>query len=147
MGRLADGGRARARFARTTMSQRLEVLVVESRLAMRTSLYSVLAVEDGIGIAGAAPDMVSAVRLAGQVHADVAVVDDRVARLGSPWCGDAIGALATRVPVIVLGMGESPAYTPPYLEAGASGYWCKTDELDELVRLMRVAATVRPRAA
>ena len=129
------------------MSQPLEVLVAEPNLAMRTSLCSVLADEADIGIAGAASDMVSALRLAGHVHADVAVVDDRLASLGSPWSADTIGALAKRVPVIVIGTGESAAYAPPYLDAGASGYWCMTCELDELVLLLRTAAAVRPRAA
>ena len=95
MRRLADGGHAHARFACSTMSQPLEVLVAEPNLAMRTSLCSVLADEADIGIAGAASDMVSALRLAGHVHADVAVVDDRLASLGSPWSADTIGALAS----------------------------------------------------
>ena len=129
------------------MREPLEVLVVEPHPGMRASLRGVLAVEDGVHVAGEATDVLSALRVAGRVHADVAIVDDRAAALGAGGSAEGIGALARQLPVVVIGMGEPQAYTRPYLEAGASAYWCKTGEFDELVLLMRGAATAPPRAA
>ena len=91
--------------------------------------------------------MLSALRLAGRVHADVVLVDDRVSALGSASCADAIGALARRLPVVVIGVGEAAAYTEPYRVAGACGYWCKTAGFEQLTLLLREAAATRRRAA
>lgn len=129
------------------MTRPLEVLVVEPNSAMRTSLRGVLALEDDVRVAGVAADMLSALRLADRAHADAALVDDRAATLGRSASADAIVALAKRLPVVVTGMGEAAAYTRPYREAGASGYWCKTANIEELTQLLRDAAGAPRRRA
>lgn len=132
------------------MQRPLEVLVVEPHRGMRASLCNVLALVSDVHVAARSGDMLSALRAASRVHADVAIVDDRAAALGAAASAELIGALARRVPVVVIGMGEPAAYTRPYLDAGASGYWCKTEDLGRLIAALRArrgpSRTARPRA-
>jgi two-component system response regulator EvgA len=127
------------------MHDPLEVLVVEPHRGMRTSLCNVLSLEDDFHVAARSADMLSAVRDASRTAADVAIVDDRLTALGPP--AEAIGTLAKRLPVVIIGMGEPGLYTRPYLDAGAAGYWCKTGDFGELTQLLRDIATGHRRAA
>jgi DNA-binding NarL/FixJ family response regulator len=125
----------------------IEILVVEPHRGMRKSLCSLLAVGGDLRVVAESADVLSALRDAARLHADVAIVDNRAAALGGGSAAKAIGALAKRLPVVVIGMGEPAAYSRLYLEAGASGYWCKTSDFHELTKIVRDAAAARRQAA
>ena len=128
------------------MHEPIELLVVDSRAAMRDALRVALELEDDIRVAGEAGDMLAALRFAADGAITLALVDSRLAGLQSPLGLDALRALARRVAVVVMGTGDRALYDAPYVEAGASGYWAKDDDLDVLVGLLRAAADGRRRA-
>jgi len=76
----------------------------------------------------------------------VALVDSRLAGLQSPLGLDALRALARRVAVVVMGMGDPALYAAAYVAAGASGYWAKDGDLTALVGLLRDVVERRPAA-
>jgi DNA-binding NarL/FixJ family response regulator len=125
----------------------IELLVVDSRAAMRDALRASLELEDDIRVAGEPADMFAALRFAADPATTVALVDSRLAGLHSPLGLDALRALARRVAVVVMGTEDPALYHAPYVVAGASGYWAKDDDLDVLVGLLRAAADRRRPAA
>jgi DNA-binding NarL/FixJ family response regulator len=124
----------------------IELLVVESNPVLRGALCGALELEDDIRVAGEVGDMFAGLRVAADAPTSVAIVDSRLAGLASPLALDALKALARRVPVVVMGMGDPALYAGPYVAAGASGYWAQDSELAALVGLLR-AATDRERPA
>jgi two-component system, NarL family, response regulator NreC len=124
----------------------LGVLVVDPHPAMRGALRAALQLEDGIRVAGEAGDMFTALRDAADSRIAVALVDSRLAGLQSPLALDALRALARRVRLVVMGMGDPALYAASYVAAGASGYWAKDGDLSALVALLRAAVTRRPAA-
>ena len=128
------------------MHEPIELLVVDAHPAMRGALRASLGLEDGIRIAGEAGDMLGALRLAADAPLTVALVDSRLAGLQSPLGLDALRALARRVAVVVMGMGDPALYAAAYVAAGASGYWTKDGDLATLVALLQAAVDRRPAA-
>jgi DNA-binding NarL/FixJ family response regulator len=124
----------------------IELLVVDSHPAMRGALRASLELEDGVRVAGEAGDMLAALRLAAVARMTLALVDSRLAGLQSPLVLDGLRALARRVAVVVMGMGDPALYAASYVAAGASGYWAKDGDLAALVGLLRDAVDRRPAA-
>jgi DNA-binding NarL/FixJ family response regulator len=130
-----------------TVSDRIPTLIVEPHPAMRRSLRDGLETVGDLPIAGEATDLLAALRIARSARPSVAVVDSQVASLASQAETEALGALARRVPVVVVGMGEPELYGPAYAAAGASGYWAKFGQLDELIETVRAAGSRHRTAA
>ena len=128
------------------MHEPIELLVVDPHPAMRGALRAALEFEDGIRVAGEAGDMLAALRIAADARITLALVDSRLAELQSPLALDALRALARRVRLVVMGMGDPALYAAAYVEAGASGYWAKDGDLTALVGLLRTAVDRRPAA-
>jgi DNA-binding NarL/FixJ family response regulator len=85
-----------------------------------------------------ASDLTGALRASTDPAVDVAVVDARLAGLGTAEAREGLRALARRVPVVVMGMtGDPDPYTVAVVAAGGAGYWRKDDDVDELVKLLR----------
>jgi DNA-binding NarL/FixJ family response regulator len=124
----------------------IELLVVDAHPAMRGALRTPLQLEDGIRVAGEAGNMLTALRIAADARITLAIVDSRLAGLQSPLALDALRALARRVAVVVMGMGDPALYAASYVAAGASGYWAKDGDLTALVGLLRAAVDRRPAA-
>ena len=128
------------------MHEPIELLVVDPQPALRGALRAALELEDGMWVAGEAGDMAAAFRVAADGRIAVALVDSRLAGLQSPLALDALRALAHRVPVVLMGMGDPALYAASYVAAGASGYWPKDGELTALVGLLRAARRSAPAA-
>lgn len=129
------------------MREPLEVLIVDSHAALRSSLVASLALEAGVHVAGETDDLRTALRMARDPSISVALVDGEVADLRSATRLDALATLARLAPVVVMGMGDPWLYRPVYLVAGASGYWPKYEEVGVLAELLRgVARRERPAA-
>ena len=128
------------------MHEPIELLVADPHPAMRGALCAALQIEDGIPVAGEASDMFAALRDVADARITLAIIDSGLAGLQSPLALDALRALARRVPVVVMGMGDPALYAAAYIEAGASGYWAKDGDLTALVGLLRAAVDRRPAA-
>ena len=128
------------------MHEPIDLLVADPHPAMRGALCAALRLEDGIRVAGEASDMFAALRDVADARITLAIIDSGLAGLQSPLALDALRALARRVPVVVMGMGDPALYAAAYVEAGASGYWAKDGDLTALVGLLRAAVDRRPAA-
>ena len=96
-------------------------------------------------IIGEVADGLEAIRLAGELHPDVVVMDVRLPRLNGI---EATRTIASRFPLIhilILSAYDDDSYVFPLLEAGASGYLLKTasgSELAEAIRRVIAGETV-----
>src|SRR5919202_432093 len=86
-------------------------------------------------------DLLGALRAVNDRGVDVAVVDARLAGLATPAARDGLRALASRVPVVVIGMADAPAaYVAAVVAAGGAGYWPKDGDPGALLRLVETVA-------
>jgi DNA-binding NarL/FixJ family response regulator len=113
-------------------------------LRAATPVRASLELEDGIRVAGEADDVLGALRFAADAPITLAIVDSRLAGLQSPLALDGLRALACRVPVVVMGIGDPALYAAGYVEAGANSHWAKDGDLTALVGLLRTAVDRRP---
>jgi len=122
----------------------IELLVVDPQPALRGALRAALELEDvhADRRGGRRPGCCCSGRPDGRIA--VALVDSRLAELQSPFALEALRALARRVPVVVMGMGDPALYAASYVAAGASGYWAKDGDLTALVGLLRAARRSAP---
>jgi DNA-binding NarL/FixJ family response regulator len=119
----------------------IKVLLAEDHKIVREGTRQLLEQAQDMQIVGEAADGLEAVRLAGELHPDVVVMDVRMPRLNGI---EATRTITTRFPemrILILSAYDDDSYVFPLLEAGASGYLLKTAggaELAEAIR--RVAA-------
>lgn len=125
------------------MHESIEVLLADPYPAVRTALIAALELEPGLRVTQRAGEMPVSRGLVGDAPVAVVLADECLANLGSPPAVEALSALARRVPVVVMGMGDPGLYTARYRDAGASGYWAKYDDVSVLVELLRTAVDAR----
>lgn len=122
------------------MADRLRVALCDDHAVVRSGLARILAAEADLDVVGQAGTAAEAVRLAGEAHPDVFVMD-----LGLP---DATGIDATRrvreaspeTRVLVLTVHDDVAYLRKAFDAGAAGYLVKEAADVELVEAVRTVA-------
>jgi NarL family two-component system response regulator LiaR len=117
----------------------IRVLIVDDHAVVREGLRTFLELQDGIAVAGEAPDGEEAVRQAEALKPDVVLMDLVMPRL------DGVGAmreLRRRLPatrVIVLTSFAEDERLLPAIQAGAAGYLLKNVAPSELARAIRAA--------
>lgn len=122
------------------VADRLRVALCDDHAVVRSGLARILAAEADLDVVGQAGTAAEAVRLAGEAHPDVFVMD-----LGLP---DATGIDATRrvreaspeTRVLVLTVHDDVAYLRKAFDAGAAGYLVKEAADVELVEAVRTVA-------
>jgi DNA-binding NarL/FixJ family response regulator len=122
----------------------IEVLLADPYPVMRASLIAALELEPGIRVARQTGEMPTVLAPDGDSRVGVVLADERLADLGSSAAVEGLSALARRVPVVVMGMGDARLYAARYRGAGASGYWAKYDDVSALVSSLREAVHRRP---
>ncbi|MGH3191815.1 MAG: response regulator [Streptosporangiaceae bacterium] len=119
------------------MAQPITVLIVDDHPVVRQGLRALLAVQDGIEVAGEAGDGDAALLLAAQYGPDVILLDlklpgqDGIAVLGE------LKARGSAARVLVLTSATEPATASAALRAGAAGVLYKDVDPDALVRAIR----------
>jgi len=116
---------------------KIKILLAEDHKIVREGTRQLLEQYPDMEIVGEAADGLEAIRLAGELHPDVVVMDVRLPRLNGI---EATRTIATRFPLIhilILSAYDDDSYVFPLLEAGASGYLLKTASGSELAEAIR----------
>ncbi len=123
---------------------RISILLVDDHKIVREGSHQLLEQFDDMNVVSEASDGLEAVRLAGEIHPDVIVMDIRLPNLNGIEATRAITSRYPEIKVLILSAYDDDSYVFPLLEAGASGYLLKTSssrELAEAIRLVHAGET------
>ncbi|MBI3954196.1 MAG: response regulator transcription factor [Chloroflexi bacterium] len=126
------------------MSQ-IRVLLADDHAIFREGTRRILGEYPDIAVVGEAADGEEALRVAGQVQPDVAIVDIAMPRLNGIEVTRRLAAISPSTRSLILTAYDDDAYIFALLEAGAAGYLLKTvpgRELAEAVRAVHDGQTV-----
>jgi DNA-binding NarL/FixJ family response regulator len=116
---------------------KIKVLLAEDHKIVREGTRQLLEQSADMQIVGEAADGLEAVRLAGELHPDVVVMDVRLPRLNGIEATRTIAARFPTIRILILSAYDDDSYVFPLLEAGASGYLLKTASGSELAEAIR----------
>lgn len=125
----------------------IAVLIADPHPSTRSGLRIALKHFETIRVVGEAPDLASAITAVSSARVDVVLADSGLAGLTSESARAALAQLTRRVQVIVMGMGDPRVYTAPLQAAGATDYWAKDGDLEQLTKRLIAAADAHPRTA
>ena len=115
----------------------ITILLAEDHKIVREGTRQLLEQSPDFQIVGEAADGAEAVRLAGELHPNVVIMDVRLPVLSGMEATRLITEQCPDVRVLVLSAYDSDGYVFPLLEAGASGYLLKTASGAELADAIR----------
>jgi DNA-binding NarL/FixJ family response regulator len=121
----------------------IQVLVVEDYEMMRQLIWSILAAEDDIEIAGEATDGLEALELVQQLRPNVVIMDLALPRLGGIQVMQQIRALVPGTQVLFVSVHDQIDLVQGAVEAGAKGYLQKQTIFKELVPAVRAVSEGR----
>ena len=122
----------------------IAVLIADAHAGTRSGLRIALKNSHTVRVVGESPDLASAIRAVSSARVDVVLADSRLAGLASESARAGLAQLTRRVPVIVMGMGDPRVYTTPLQTAGATDYWPKDGDLEQLTKRLTAAADSHP---
>lgn len=114
----------------------LDVLLADDHVLVRQALRMVLE-REGLTVRGEACDGHEAVRLAGELKPDLAVLDVAMPTLNGLDAARQIGKVSSRTRTIILTMYIDDHYVIDALRAGVRGYVIKTQAAQDLVAAIR----------
>ncbi len=121
----------------------IRVLIADDQPLMRTGFRMILDAEPGLEVVGEAADGQEAVRLAGHVRADVALMDVRMPGMDGIEATRRLAGEGVQDPVrvLILTTFDLDEYVLSALRAGASGFLLKDLPREDLVAAVRVVAS------
>jgi len=109
------------------------ILLADDHVIVRQGLRALLE-RAGLEVVGEAADGHEAVRLAGDLHPDVAILDFAMPRLNGLDAAKEVRRRSSATRTILLTMHTEDHYVLEALQAGVSGYVVKTQAAGDLVR-------------
>lgn len=116
------------------------VLVADDHRILREGIRRILEANADLSVVAEADTGEEAVRLAGELTPDVAVIDVTMPRLSGIEAIRRIRNVSPRTRCLALSMHETHVQVTQALQAGASGYVVKTAGADEFVEAVRATA-------
>jgi DNA-binding NarL/FixJ family response regulator len=118
----------------------LRVVLADDQTVVREGLVTLLGLLPGIEVVGAAADGVEALRLVGEQHPDVLLVDLRMPRCDGVEATRRVRAEHPRTEVVVLTTYADDESVLGALQAGARGFLTKDADAEAIARALRAAA-------
>jgi DNA-binding NarL/FixJ family response regulator len=122
------------------MSQTIRIILADDHPVVRDGLAGMIASQEDLLVVGEAGDGEELLRLAGEVTADVALVDLRMPVLDGVSAIARLGEISPALHVLVLTTYDSDADIRRAVAAGATGYVLKDAPREELFRAIRGTA-------
>jgi DNA-binding NarL/FixJ family response regulator len=120
---------------------KIKVLIADDHLVVREGLMVMLQSTGECEVIGQATNGEEAVLLAHKLQPDVAIVDLQMPGMGGIEAIQRITQQTPKVKVVVLSTFDQDEYIYQSVQAGAKGYVLKGSGLDELLDVVRSAAT------
>lgn len=118
----------------------IRVLIVDDHLVVREGLQLILGLEGDIVVVGEAADGATAVRLAGELQPDVALMDLRMPGMDGLEAIGHIRAQWPEIAIIILTTYNEDELLRQGLQAGARSFLLKDTDRETLFRTIRAAA-------
>ncbi|OFW05274.1 MAG: DNA-binding response regulator [Acidobacteria bacterium RIFCSPLOWO2_02_FULL_67_36] len=122
----------------------MRVLLADDHAIVRRGLRSLLETEPGIVVIGEAADGLEALRLCGETHPDILIVDVGMPKLNGIEVAARAQKLERPPRTLVLSMHSDESYIIRALAAGARGYLLKEASDEDLLPAVRAVAAGRP---
>ncbi len=118
----------------------IRILLADDHALVRAGLRALIKEMQGIEVVAEAEDGSEAIRLIGELHPDVALVDISMPRLNGLEVAARASADYPRTRVVMLSMHAFEEYVHRALVAGAAGYLLKNADKGELEQALRCVA-------
>jgi DNA-binding NarL/FixJ family response regulator len=118
----------------------LRVVLADDQTVVREGIVTLLGLLPGIEVVGAAADGIEALRLVGEQHPDVLLVDLRMPRCDGVQTTLRVRAEHPRTEVVVLTTYADDESVLDALQAGARGFLTKDADAEAIARALRAAA-------
>ena len=119
----------------------LRILLIDDHAIVRAGFKSLIAGTEGFEVAAEASNAASALEMARRYQPDMAVLDLSLGDDSGLSLLPRLRAAAPGMRVVLLSMHEDPSLVLRALEEGAQGYVTKAVAAEELITLLRRAAT------
>jgi DNA-binding NarL/FixJ family response regulator len=123
----------------------LTVVIADDEVSVRTALVDMLGEHPALSVVGVAADAQAAIRLAGEHHPGVAVIDVRIPRGGGLEAIAGIRAVSPQTRIVAYSAADDQAQVSRILSAGADRYVVKGATASHLVDAILESAQRGPR--
>ncbi len=124
----------------TSTVEPIRVLLADDHAVVRKGIREFLEEDGGVMVVAEAADGAEAVRLAGELRPDVAVLDVQMPGVNGIEATRQIKAAYPEIRVLILTAYDEDPYIFALLRAGADGYILKNADPDELGRAVKTVA-------
>ena len=122
------------------MSDVIRLLIADDHLIVRQGLRLILDTEDGFELVGEASDGAEAVKLAGELHPDVILMDLRMPNMDGIIAIELLAEKQPEIAIVILTTFDEDELMVRGLRAGAKGFLLKDTDRATLFDSIRAAA-------